>query len=332
MTKKIFFLLVLFILLIALEFFQKYKFANRVKIIKDNLKRSLYNKDKFNTNILKKNVFLVFKKHWNIYGKQHNIIDKKNSYLSNIRNMIAHKYTHELVYKYKSYQQLNKGIPKRIMITVKDSNNIPTIQISRLKKLHKDFIIEIYSDIEASKFMREHFGEKKKSIFDGIKDGPIKADYFRVHYLYFGGIYLDSDIYMKKKITDFIKLQGIYIPKSVYPFQINPEFIAVCPNHPFINASISEYEYVTKYIPYTYWNWSCVKVMSRINCCLPNNLQVDNYLFELVISGNGVVCNKEGHLVFLNRLSNYSELDHKIKKNISLLENIKIYHQIHILQ
>ena len=71
-----------------------------------------------------------------------------------------------------------------------------------------------------------------------------------------------------------------------------------------IIASIDEYEYVTKHILYSYWNWSCVKVMSRINCCLPSNLQVDTHLFEIVISGNVVICNKKGHLCFLKRLSN----------------------------
>jgi len=60
------------------------------------------------------------------------------------------------------------------------------------KKLNPDYEIKLYDNKLCREFLVESYGEYYGEIFDFLKDGPIKADFWRACILYKnGGVYSD---------------------------------------------------------------------------------------------------------------------------------------------
>lgn len=157
-------------------------------------------------------------------------------------------------------------IPKNIYVTYKDSN-IPEYVIKNLKNLNPTYNIFFYDDIKCKDFIYKEYGEKYFNIFNLIKYGPIKSDFWRCCILYkYGGFYTDLDqeflegfdmIY--KDDLDFI------ITWEPHQKSFNPGLIGCPIKSPLIKKCLDIYEkkYDNKIIP-KYWNYSIVPIFNEI--------------------------------------------------------------------
>lgn len=99
------------------------------------------------------------------------------------------------------------AIPKTIFQTFK-TNKLPFItrwHISRLRKRNPDYDYQFYDDVRIENFIKAEFGSEIYSLYSKIDIGAAKADFFRYAILYKkGGIYLDIDSWIVKKLNDFV--------------------------------------------------------------------------------------------------------------------------------
>jgi mannosyltransferase OCH1-like enzyme len=157
-------------------------------------------------------------------------------------------------------------IPKKIYITYK-TKNIPSYVISNWKKLYPDYEIILYDNDDCLKFLKNEYGQDYVDIFNYIKDGPIKADFWRACILYkYGGIYTDIDIKPYVSIHDILEEDVIFLTcTSMIKNQINPHFIYSVPGHVILEKTVNTYAnmYMNK-VEYDYWTWSIVFIMNNV--------------------------------------------------------------------
>jgi mannosyltransferase OCH1-like enzyme len=109
---------------------------------------------------------------------------------------------------------IDEKIPKIIYLSYK-TKNIPDYIIPNIKKIYPDYEIKLYDDNDCRKFLLDNYGKLYVDIFDFLKDGPIKADFWRICVLYkYGGIYFDLDLEHLNNLnkiidndTDFVTIQ-----------------------------------------------------------------------------------------------------------------------------
>ena len=157
-------------------------------------------------------------------------------------------------------------IPKKIYMTYK-TKNIPEYVIPNWKKLYPDYEIILYDNNDCLEFLKKEYGQDYVDIFNYIKDGPIKADFWRACILYkYGGIYTDIDINPYVSIHDILEKDVIFLTCiSMVQNQINPHFIYSVPGHIILEKTVNKY--VTMYmnkVDYEYWSWSIVFVMNNV--------------------------------------------------------------------
>lgn len=147
------------------------------------------------------------------------------------------------------------------------------------KKINPEYNIQLYDDDKCAAFLLEHYGEKYEQIFHWLKDGPIKADFWRICILYkFGGVYCDIDNQPFVPIDEFVE-EGIdfltclsFWDKKGLKF--NPNFMISFPQNPILYHCIQWY--VTKFDnqhEYGYWKWSIMR-------CMTQNLHIKKYKKE----------------------------------------------------
>ena len=95
--------------------------------------------------------------------------------------------------------------PKVIYFCNKILSEKDIVSANNWKKLNPDYEIKLYDDEMIKKFLLEEYGELYENIFNYLKDGPIKADFWRICILYKnGGIYSDIDIMPLIPLSSFI--------------------------------------------------------------------------------------------------------------------------------
>tara|TARA_B100001093_G_scaffold380215_1_gene365610 strand:- start:14825 stop:15472 length:648 start_codon:yes stop_codon:yes gene_type:complete len=214
-------------------------------------------------------------------------------------------------------------IPKVIYMCHKKTDDIK-IYSKNWEKLNPDWKINLYDDKSCQDFLFREYGQLYLDIFNYIKDGPIKSDFWRLCILYkYGGLYIDADIEPILPLNKYIEDDDYFVtcisrlpPKS----HLNPHFILSYKNNFLLNECIEKYKemYINK-IKYKYWKWSIVHVMNntlfkRIIKEKKSQIIVDNdkkykFLFEKSLNETEFL-NK---LVFYNRYKNY--IDHDFTNN-----------------
>jgi len=141
------------------------------------------------------------------------------------------------------------------------------------KDLNPEYTIELYDDKRCRQILIEKFGQLYCDIFDFIKDGPIKCDFFRVCILYLcGGIYVDADVKPLVPISQFIDDDLDFATCISYNynhqynnFLYNPQFILSKKYDENLYNIIHKYiNYYINKIEYSYWSWSICKLMEKI--------------------------------------------------------------------
>jgi hypothetical protein len=159
-------------------------------------------------------------------------------------------------------------IPKVIYLSYKHKD-IPEYIIPNWSKLNPEYTIKLYDNNDCVDFLREEYGMEYVDIFNYIKDGPIKADFWRVCILYkYGGVYSDIDIEPLVPIKDFLE-PGVTFLTCTTAFNfllinkvINPHIIIATSGHYILKMCIDTYLYYYRtQKEYNYWDWSIVYIM-----------------------------------------------------------------------
>ncbi|MER3463233.1 MAG: glycosyl transferase [Chitinophagaceae bacterium] len=135
------------------------------------------------------------------------------------------------------------AIPKVIYQTFK-STQLPFItrwHISRMRNKNPDYAYEFYDDARIEQFLEEDYDQEVVRAYRKIQIGAVKADFFRYTILYKkGGIYLDIDSRIAKKLDDFIRPDD----EAIISFENNNEQFYVqwgliyAPSHPFLEKTV----------------------------------------------------------------------------------------------
>jgi hypothetical protein len=166
----------------------------------------------------------------------------------------------------KEHFTLNQNIPKVIYLTYK-TKDIPESVINKFKKVYPDYEIKIYDNNDCIEFLNKEFGQEYVDIFNFIKDGPIKADFWRVCILYkYGGIYSDVDVVPNINIEEILEPDTTFVTcLSAFRQLVNPHFIVSVPNHIVLKLCIDKYlEFYRTKKTYSYWGWSIVYIMKDV--------------------------------------------------------------------
>ena len=103
-------------------------------------------------------------------------------------------------------------IPKNIILTWKNSYEIPNYVINKWKILNPEFTIKFFDDEQIIKFFKKEYNDNYILFFNNIKFGRYKSDFFRYCYLYkYGGYYFDIDIEPILPINNIIDIKANYI-------------------------------------------------------------------------------------------------------------------------
>jgi mannosyltransferase OCH1-like enzyme len=131
------------------------------------------------------------------------------------------------------------------------------------KQLNPDYEIKLYNNQMCEDFLLNNYSEEHKNIFNYIKHGQIKADFWRVCIINkYGGLYVDSDIMPLKPLKDFIENNIDFCTCISAIDKYNPQFIMSHANDEILEESINKYiNYYRNNKLYGYWEWSICFVM-----------------------------------------------------------------------
>ena len=145
------------------------------------------------------------------------------------------------------------------------------------KRLNPEYEIRLSDNTMCEKFLLHEYSSLHRNIFRFIKDGPIKADFWRICILNkYGGVYSDIDNEPLISINSFLEPGVDFVTCSAYMkgTHFNPNFIMSNKNNIILEKCIEWY--IHKYIKrhkYSYWGWSIMKAFTDI-------LHLDNYRLQ----------------------------------------------------
>lgn len=136
----------------------------------------------------------------------------------------------------------NADIPRQLIMTWKDINEVPKEVILSWSTLNPDWEIILFDDARIVKFLREDYGESHVKFFNDIVFGRHKADFFRYCYLYKrGGVYADIDLDPKVSIDSFLaKDTRFFSVRKENENTIFQAYIASAPAHPILRLAIGK--------------------------------------------------------------------------------------------
>ena len=158
-------------------------------------------------------------------------------------------------------------IPKSLYMCCKDKSILPSYVITNWTLLNPDYTIDIFDNLDCINFLKKAYGNKHVDIFNFIKDGPIKADFWRLCILnYYGGIYSDIDIEPIASLDTILnKYTSFLTVKRSMDYMFNPHFIASVKNNIILQLIIDKYiSYYDNNVDYRYWRWSILNVGQAI--------------------------------------------------------------------
>ena len=142
------------------------------------------------------------------------------------------------------------------------------------KRLNPEYEIRLSDNTMCENFLLREYSPLHRNIFRFIKDGPIKADFWRICILNkYGGVYSDIDNVPFLPIRAFVEPGVNFVTCSAYMERVNfnPNFIMSHKNNTILEKCIEWYIHkYTKRHKYSYWQWSIMKAFTDI-------LHLDNY-------------------------------------------------------
>jgi hypothetical protein len=223
------------------------------------------------------------------------------------------------------------NIPKIIYLCYKHKQ-IPDYIIPNWQILNSNYKIILYDNQDCIQFLNENYGEEYVNIFNFIKDGPIKADFWRCCILYkYGGVYADIDtkpiMPIDKLLEPDLELLTVRSGNNVDGDGdgITPELIICKKNNLLLDLCIKTYiKYMREQKPYDYWGWSIVNIMrNNFKLIITTKMSRQQHIYldkqnkkykliDEVLDSNSyndkVICNNE--IVLYNRYETYDKDAH----------------------
>lgn len=206
-------------------------------------------------------------------------------------------------------------IPKVIYMCHKEMKFIEKYS-ENWKRLNPDYEIKLYDDESCIQFLRDSFSQKYVDIFNYLKDGPIKGDFWRICILYkYGGIYVDADINPLIPLDDYIDDTDEFVTcisrnfrREKHAFQLNPHFIKSPKENNILKKTIDKYlNKFDKKERYDYWKWSICNLLT-IPCILkkgPHTAVIENVKYKFIYERSKNECIYDNKVVFKNRYDTY---------------------------
>ena len=214
------------------------------------------------------------------------------------------------------------------------------------KFLNPEYEIKLYDNNLCYEFLKNEFSQLYCDIFDYIRDGPIKADFWRICVIYkYGGLYVDADIeplvplkeYLEEDI-DFVSCIDYHNNNS-----FNPHFILANKDDIFLKKCIDMYInfYNDKKI-YSYGGWSITDVFKKVFESMINNKKlscgvhtIENRKYQFILeifpniyNLNSVYCVYNNIRILNNRYRFYNPHKHNFTNIIpggSWIKQVKNY-------
>jgi len=210
-------------------------------------------------------------------------------------------------------------IPKVIYMCYKNLDKIK-IYSKNWKNLNPEYDIKLYDDELCKTFLLDEYSQLHVDIFNFLKDGPIKADFWRVCIINkYGGLYVDADINPIVPLNKFIENDDDFVTcisssfnENYLPLQFNPHFILSNKNNPILEKCIDEYINLYHYKePYNYWRWSICNlfIIEGVSEKKSQILYLNDKKFKFLCEQDYINCEYKGEVVLYNRYSTYD--DHK---------------------
>jgi FkbM family methyltransferase len=248
---------------------ENFIFSNSLKTINDNMPFILYTNNKTHGNYLYENICKSYPEYKNEskFDMKKYCIEKLNyTCIDNFNNSIDNL----LIPPQKNFSKIihitHKTIDEKLLEVKK-----------QWEVLNPEYTVVLYDDKKCIEIFSNYYGNKFCDIFNFIKDGPIKCDFFRVCLIYiFGGIYVDADIKPLIPIKDYVDDDVDLMTCISYnykrclskgDFVYNPQMIVAKKYSENLLDIIHEYEklYDNKdKINYDYWRWSICTLFKLI--------------------------------------------------------------------
>lgn len=210
-------------------------------------------------------------------------------------------------------------VPKVIYMCYKTLDKIK-IYSQNWRTLNPDYEIKLYDDELCKEFLLQEYSQLHLDVFNFIKDGPIKADFWRVCIINkYGGLYVDADIEPLVPLRtyiddddDFVTCLSSNFKHSDPLFQFNPHFILSNKNNIFLQNCIDSYIklYTSMAISYDYWAWSIcgLLIIQGLKERKSQLAYVNNKKYKFLCEHDYTNCEYNGIIVFNNRYNTY--VDH----------------------
>jgi hypothetical protein len=157
-------------------------------------------------------------------------------------------------------------IPKVIYMCHKELTHIKEYS-KNWKRLNPEYEIKLYDNKLCEDFLLKEYSQLHYDIFKFIKDGPIKADFWRVCVIHkYGGVYVDADIEPLVPLREFIETDSDFVTCIDFTSNnLNPHIIVSRKNEEILKKCIDTYigYYENKFF-YEYCNWSITIIMFNI--------------------------------------------------------------------
>ena len=188
-------------------------------------------------------------------------------------------------YNTSKYTQLpGHKIPRCIYLTYKTKDSIPKNVIQTLEHMNPGYSVNVYGDDECYHFLKTYFSQEYADFFQTkIRQGPIKADFWRACVIYiFGGVYLDADVRLEKPLDEIIANHVTFCTSgSKIKNRVNPIILAATPKSPVIKDCI-EYMYESRNRDYDYWTYSiCNHLAKSVSKHIPLYKNNESGFFEM---------------------------------------------------
>jgi len=213
-------------------------------------------------------------------------------------------------------------IPKVIYMCHKKLDKIQ-VYSKNWSRLNPEYEIKLYDDEMCQQFLLTEYSPLHLEIFNFIKDGPIKADFWRVCIVNkYGGLYVDADIEPLIPLKNYIEEDDHFVTcisfnfnKNNLEFQLNPHFILSNKNNRNLQNAIDRYiqSYHDK-IPYSYWDWSICKffTIEGIHAKKSQTLYLKGEKCKFLLEQDSNTCEYNGEVVLKNRYDTY--IDHNFNE------------------
>jgi len=202
------------------------------------------------------------------------------------------------------------------------------------KTLNPEYDIQLYDDERCKQFLLNNFSQLHVDIFNFLKDGPIKSDFWRLCIICkYGGLYVDADIQPLVPLRSYIEENDDFVTCISTNFinnrcnvKLNPHFLLSNKNNVILQECIDKYvQHYNDKVPYTYWGYSICLLLEikEITQKKSHVLYARDQKIKLLCEQNYENCEYNGVVVLNNRYSFYKNHNFcKLPKKIPTVHSI----------